>query len=184
MKIAQLGQPVLRQVARPIPPEEIATPPFQTFLAQMRQTLVEEGGVGLAGPQVFLDRRVFLACVDFPQEEGPLPFEVFVNPSIVWASDDLHIHWEGCLSFPELQVLVPRHGRIRVEYFDGQGLSQTRELEGFAARVFQHEYDHLEGILTIDRARSTRDIIKASELPDYLDHLQRSQAPRLEEPGA
>jgi peptide deformylase len=72
--------------------------------------------------------------------------------------------WEGCLSFPELLVLVARVRAVRLEYLNEAGNVRTRELEDFAARVAQHELDHLDGILTLDRAASTRDIIKASEL--------------------
>ena len=76
---------------------------------------------------------------------------------------------EGCLSFPELLVLVPRYKAVRIEYTNAEGKPSVRELQGFAARVVQHEYDHIEGVLTIDRAASSLDIIKASELDDFLE---------------
>jgi peptide deformylase len=164
LTIAQLGQPVLRRVAEPVPPEAVATVEFQTFLGEMARTLAAAGGVGLAAPQVFRSLRVFLACVT-PVEEGqPLELEAFINPRLTAASRDTESAWEGCLSFPELQVLVPRPCSVRVEYLDARGQPQALDLEGFPARVVQHEYDHLDGVLTLDRAASTHDIIKASEL--------------------
>jgi peptide deformylase len=164
LTIAQLGQPVLRRVAEAVPPEAITAPPVQHFLEEMLQTLQEAGGVGLAAPQVFASRRIFLAAVTPPEEGQPLAVDVFINPRLTFLSPEKESAWEGCLCFPELRVLVPRHRRLRIEYLDGRGKARARDLEGFPARVVQHEYDHLEGILTLDRAASTRDIVKASEL--------------------
>jgi peptide deformylase len=172
LKIAQLGQPVLRQVAIPIAAEELASPEFQQLLADMRETLEVVGGVGLAAPQVFSSRRVFLARILPPPQEGDKPgIEVFVNPSLTALSDEGLAAWEGCLSFAELLVLVPRLQAVRVDYFDASGQAKALELAGFPARVVQHEFDHLEGILTIDRAESTLDIVKASEIETVLGEV-------------
>jgi peptide deformylase len=157
---------VLRQVSQEIAPEMILSGEFQAFLQAMRETLAEAGGAGLAAPQVFVAWRVFLACVQPPEEGEPFAIEVFINPHISVISAVRHSDWEGCLSFLELQVRVPRHEQVRVEYLNAQGEKKTLDLAGFPARVVQHEYDHLDGILTIDRAASTRDIIKTSELED------------------
>jgi peptide deformylase len=171
LPIAQLGQPVLRLVAEPVPPEMLAAPQFQQLLAAMRATLTERGGVGLAGPQVFFSRRVFLAQLDDGGEDETAPApepEVFINPRLVAVSEETEASWEGCLSFPELLVLVGRPRRVRVEYLDEQGRPRQRDLDGLPARVVQHEYDHLDGVLTIDRAASPRDIVKASEIEAVL----------------
>jgi peptide deformylase len=167
--IAQLGQPVLRRPADPVPPEMLRSPEFRQAVARMMQILEQTGGVGLAGPQVFLSRRVFLAAFEDPDDPDTLDVEVFVNPRLVSLSAEKESAWEGCLSFPELSVLVPRHKQVRVEYLDLEGQTRLLDLAGFPARVVQHEYDHLDGILTIDRAASTRDIIKASELKTVLE---------------
>jgi peptide deformylase len=173
LTIAQLGQPVLRQVAAEIPPEEISTPAFQQLLDDMLATLTEAKGAGLAGPQVFAGKRVFLAGVfPPPAEDEPRGLEVFINPRVAALSGERSLSWEGCLSFVELLVLVPRHKRVRVEYLDRHGRAKTLDLEGFPARVVQHEYDHLEGVLTLDRAPSTRYIIKASELDAAMAELE------------
>lgn len=171
LPIAQLGQPVLWQPAADVPAEEIASAEFQQFLSDMRETLLAQPGVGLAAPQVFSSRRVFLAAVLPPPEqpliegqEKPRPgIEVFVNPRITEVSEECHSAWEGCLSFPELIVLVERPQAVRIEYTNAQGQPKIIEAAGFAARVIQHEYDHIEGVLTLDRIASPRDIIKSSE---------------------
>ena len=131
----------------------------------MIDTLEEAQGAGLAGPQVFSGRRLFLAGVlPPPIEEAPHGMEVFINPWITAVSPETVSAWEGCLSFPELLVLVERHQRVRIEYLNRQGEARALELADFPARVVQHELDHLNGILTLDRAATTHHIIKASEI--------------------
>jgi peptide deformylase len=175
LRIAQLGQPALRQPAAEVPAEEVRTPEFQRLLDDMLETMREAGGVGLAGPQVFEAKRVFLAAILPPTvEEGPPEVEFFINPRLVSVSREGSLAWEGCLSFLELLVLVPRHRRIRVEYLGRDGRPRALDLEGFPARVVQHEHDHLDGILTLDRAPSTRDIIKASEIETVLEAEKES----------
>ena len=170
LEIAQLGQPVLRELAEEVRIEQITSSPFQEFLEQMLETLLEEKGVGLAAPQVFVGLRVFLAAIVPPvEEDGPPGVEVFINPKVTPLTDEKSKAWEGCLSFPELLVLLPRHKAVRVEYLNRSGQSSIRDLQGFPARVVLHELDHLDGILTIDRAESTHAIIKASELEDITD---------------
>jgi peptide deformylase len=169
LKIAQLGQPVLRRRAAEIPPEQIRTEELQRLIDSMLDTLQEAHGAGLAGPQVFAGRRLFLAAVLPPRaEDSPPEVEVFINPRIVALSHERRLAWEGCLSFSELLVLVPRHRHVRVEYLNRHGEPRTLDLEDFAARVVQHEHDHLEGILTLDRAPSPRYIVKASEIDAVL----------------
>jgi peptide deformylase len=170
LDIAQLGQPVLWQKAADVPVHEIRTPQFQQFLADMRTTLDEAKGIGLAAPQVFQSRRVFLAGVLPPLEpEGPPQFETFINPRLTPLADEQTSEWEGCLSYVELSVLVPRWRKVRIDYLNAHGEPKALELEGFPARVVQHEFDHLEGILTIDRAASRRHIIKTSELKQLME---------------
>jgi peptide deformylase len=169
LPIAQLGQPVLWTPAADVSAEEIASEAFQQFLRDMHETLLAQPGVGLAAPQVFSGRRVFLAAV-LPEPEAlgapkaRLGIEVFVNPRITQVSEETHAAWEGCLSFPELLVRVERPRAVHVEYLSALGQPKILEAEGFAARVIQHEYDHVEGILTLDRIETPRDIIKASEV--------------------
>ncbi|MBY0524626.1 MAG: peptide deformylase [Gemmataceae bacterium] len=169
LPIAQLGQPVLRSVAKDVDPTSMASPAFRGLLVHMFQTLQQAGGVGLAAPQVFAGYRVFLAVISQAEAER-LTVEVFINPKIVRRSEQRQSDWEGCLSFPELQVLVSRACAVTVEYLNAGGDRQSLHLEGLPARVVQHELDHLDGILTIDRAETTNDIVKASELEVVKQH--------------
>ena len=165
LPIAQLGQPILRQRTAEISPEDIRSAEFQQLLRDMYETLREAEGAGLAAPQVFSSRRVFLAAILPPaEEEQPPEVEFFINPHIVEASADATSSWEGCLSFPELLVKVTRPRAVTVEYLNGFGQAMRASLRDFPARVVQHELDHLDGILTLDRAASAADIIKASEI--------------------
>lgn len=167
--VAQLGQPVLREVAKEVSAPEIGSAEFQAFIDHMHQVLTDAGGVGLAAPQVFRSQRVFLA--GFPDKENPdeLVVEALINPKLSDFSPEMEDRWEGCLSFIELMVLVPRHVSLTVDYLDRTGAAKQLRLSGFPARVVQHENDHLDGVLTIDRARSPRQIIKASEYDDVVE---------------
>lgn len=165
LDIAQLGQPVLRQVAAEVPIERISDPAFQDFLQGMLETLLSANGAGLAAPQVSVSQRVFLGAIYPPEEEGEPPgVEAFINPKITPLSGEIKRGWEGCLSFPELLVFVPRFYAVRIDFMTLDGELAALELEDFAARVVQHELDHLDGILILDRAETTRHIIKATEI--------------------
>jgi peptide deformylase len=164
LPIAQLGQPVLRRKADPLPPEAISSPELRELVEKMLDTLRHAGGVGLAAPQVFFSQRVFLAAFERPNQKGVVDVEVFINPRLTPRTEEKEPGWEGCLSFAELTVLVPRFKSVRIEYTNLQGEPRAMDLDGFPARVVQHENDHLDGILTIDRAASTRDIVKTSEM--------------------
>lgn len=162
LRIAQLGQPVLREKATAFSIGQIRTDAVQQLINAMITTLEHAGGIGLAAPQVFVSRRIFLACVG--EDPRNTPPEVFINPEIVSQSDVTETAWEGCLSFGELQVLVTRPATVTIKYLNREAELSELELTGMSARVVLHEYDHLEGVLTIDRAESPHDIIKASEL--------------------
>jgi peptide deformylase len=165
LEIAQLGQPILRKVAVEVRTDQIANPDFQQFLDAMLETLRKEKGAGLAAPQVFVGLRIFLGGIQIPKKEGEeLGIEVFINPRITPIGDEIDSAWEGCLSFPELVVLVPRPAKVRIEYLNAEGTPCVKELDELPARIVQHEMDHLDGILTLDRAETTLDIVKASEL--------------------
>ncbi|NDG85255.1 MAG: peptide deformylase [Proteobacteria bacterium] len=145
-KIARMGHPVLRQKARELKKEEILAPAFKTFLNDMFETMVDYDGVGLAAPQVY--ESIAVAIVQYPMDAEPV---VVINPKITVLDDKKQGFWEGCLSVPEIRGLVYRPRKIKVDYLDLHAKPQSVTVEGFGATVFQHELDHLDGVLFIDR---------------------------------
>lgn len=162
-QIAQLGQPVLREKAAVIP--EPGAPAIQALIEDMLVTVADANGVGLAAPQVFESVSLFIVAIRpsprYPQalRMEPVPM---LNPEIVWASEEMEHGWEGCLSIPGIRGLVPRHRRLRVRYLTREGAVLEENCEGFPARVFQHEFDHLNGIVFVDRIPS-HDLVTEKE---------------------
>ncbi len=146
LRVAQMGHPVLRQVARPLSLDEVRTPAFQHFCDDMLETMEDYDGVGLAAPQIHHPIRVVIATLD--EETGP---EFFVNPVITVIGTSTTKTWEGCLSVEGLRGRVERPDHVQVDAWDRDGTQKTYELEGFPAIVIQHECDHLDGVLYVDR---------------------------------
>ncbi len=155
LEIIRMGHPLLRQVARTLDRAEIESSAIQNLIEDMIETLHHAGGIGLAAPQV--NHSIQLAIVEITDTQGrygelPLqPIEVYINPVITVIEPDQAGFWEGCLSIPGLRGYVERPQHIRIDYLNRQGLAQTVTLKGFLATVFQHEFDHLQGRLYIDR---------------------------------
>lgn len=163
-QIAQLGQPVLRHVAA-----EVSTPPaadLESLINDMLATVADANGVGIAAPQVYESLALFVMAsrpnVRYPHAPEMEP-TVLINPEILWRSEELESGWEGCLSIPGLRGLVPRHKRIGVRYLARTGELREVEFADFLARVFQHEYDHLQGMLFVDRVASSLDLVTEKE---------------------
>jgi len=170
LKVARIGHPVVRQPAQSVSLEDLRSPAMQKLVDDMQQTMYEYDGVGLAGPQVHESLR--LAVLEVPSSdrraEGGVPFSVLVNPVVTPLGTEMHDGWEGCLSSPDLRGLVPRFARVRVEAFDREGRPYTLEAEGFQARVIQHECDHLEGRVYLDRMRDMRTLSFIKEFEDHV----------------
>jgi len=143
-EVRLLGDPVLRRTAQPV--EEV-TDDTRALIADMFDTMYAEDGVGLAAPQVGVGQRVIV--VD-PREEDVVPFAL-VNPVILERSAELERAEEGCLSIPGLKEIVERPARVTVQGLDGDGLEFTVTADGLLGRVLQHEIDHLDGVLFLDR---------------------------------
>ena len=148
LKVARMGHPVLREKARELTLQELGSPELADLVEDMIETMAEYAGVGLAAPQVHYGLRVFVMQTD-PDDEETL--RVAVNPRITPLGEEGWEDWEGCLSIPDIHGRVPRNDRVRLEALDAEGRAYTEELEGFAARVCQHEYDHLDGLIFVDR---------------------------------
>ncbi len=163
--IVRLGHPALRTPARPIPPALIAEPDFQALIDDMVETMHDARGVGLAAPQIGEDIQLFVYQAAGPPE---LPLHVIVNPLITPQARELVYDWEGCLSIPDLRGLVPRHPAVRVQGLDREGRPLDYSVHGFEARIVQHEYDHLNGVVFLDRMRDLRSLAFFEEWEDYL----------------
>jgi len=164
LKVARLGHPVLRQAARKITRKEIESAELRELIASMLETMFEYAGVGLAAPQVHFSLRLFVMQPD-PQKEETL--RVVINPTVTPLDGDETEEWEGCLSIPDMHGRVPRPGRVRLEATDAAGKAYSEELEGFAARVCQHEADHLDGRVFLDRMRDLSTLTFGEEFRRY-----------------
>jgi peptide deformylase len=177
LKVSRMGHPVLRKKVRPVPPAEITAAPMQRLIDDMTQTMLEYNGVGLAGPQVHEELRVFVAQVvrdheDEENDEERTPeILALVNPEIRPASRHVEEDWEGCLSIPDLRGLVPRYRDISVKAYDRTGRQIELQASGFMARVIQHETDHLDGVLFLDRMKSLDSLSFIEEFARY--HAKR-----------
>ncbi|MDD5272020.1 MAG: peptide deformylase [Methylovulum sp.] len=162
--IAQLGADILRQVAEPV--ADIHAPATRELIAAMQGTLANSQGVGLAAPQMGYSQRIIIVA-SRPTTRYPyaplLAPTVMINPRYDIVSEQQEKGWEGCLSIPSIRALVPRYLNIVTHYTSPEGEAVSLPLAGFAARVFQHEFDHLEGKVYLDRVETTLDIVAESE---------------------
>ena len=165
LKVCRLGHPVLRNKARPVPPDVLSTPVIQTLIDNMIETMIEYSGVGLAAPQVH--ESLQLAVIKSKGPRGDIPLTVLVNPSVTVLDESPIEDWEGCLSIPDLRGRVPRYTKLGVDALDRQGKRQELIAEGFFARVVQHEFDHLMGHVYIDRMRDFTTLTHFAEFQRY-----------------
>ncbi len=163
-QIAQLGHPVLR-----IPASSLAVPAsdaIRTLIDDMLVTLADAGGVGIAAPQVYESSALMIVAsrpnARYPDAPSMEP-EVVINPEILERSGGIVKGWEGCLSIPGIRGDVPRHLHILARYHTVDGRVVERNFTGFIARIFQHEEDHLRGLVFLDRLESARDVITEKE---------------------
>ncbi|MGB7730464.1 MAG: peptide deformylase [Candidatus Acidiferrum sp.] len=166
LKIVQAGDPVLRQSARALTPQEIVREETQRLIHDMQETMYDAPGVGLAAPQVGLslqlavieDREDLLKTLPpqdlLEKERNPVPFHVLINPRIVQMTMDKRDFFEGCLSLPGFSAKVPRAHTVRVEFLNEDGEPRQVEATGWYARILQHEIDHLGGTLYLDRMQT------------------------------
>jgi peptide deformylase len=170
LKVARIGHPVVRAVARDVPRSAITSPDVQRLIDDMIETMHEYDGVGVAAPQVHVSLRV--AVLEVPQTDARsrdgVPLTVLVNPVVTPLDDEQVDGWEGCLSVPDLRGTVPRFRRVRLFALDRRAKPYTVEAEDFFARVIQHECDHLDGSVYLDRMRDMRSLCFLSEFERFV----------------
>jgi peptide deformylase len=155
--VLRMGHPLLRQVAAPV--ERVPSAELTALIADMDDTMRALNGAGLAAPQIGVSLRVVIfELKDNPRYPhiAPVPYTVLINPVLIPLGEEQDEGWEGCLSVPGLRGLVPRYRRLRYQGLSADGTPIDRTVEGFHARVVQHEADHLDGVLFPQRIRDLR----------------------------
>jgi peptide deformylase len=184
-EIVEIGNPVLRERAREVTPEELRTGAVQSLIDDMIETMRAANGAGLAANQVAETLRVAVVEVRpgnprYPYKP-PIPLTVIVNPVIEPLDDDVEQINEGCLSVPDLRGEVPRHVNIRLRYLDREGVEHEEVRRGLTAGTFQHELDHLDGILFVDRVEDPRTLTTWDEFERHHRDAFVERARRLVE---
>jgi len=158
-EILTLGNPILRKKSEEVDLKRVKKRNFQKLLMDMFNTMKENSGAGLSAPQIGISLKFFVMGFDDSErypDEKPLKKQVIINPEIKFLTEETMDFWEGCLSIPKMQGLVRRPKEIEVSYYDENLEHHKKIIIGFEAIVFQHEFDHLDGILYIDRLVSTK----------------------------
>ena len=170
LKVARLGHPVLRQPAKPLTVAEIRSADTQRFIDDMVETMREYDGAGLAANQVHTLKQIavieVLANPRYPDAPG-IPLTVVINPVVTPLTEEMEEGWEGCLSVPDMRGRVPRFTAVRLECRDRDGEKVDVVAKDFFARVIQHETDHLNGIVYLDRMR---DLSSLSHIAEWQKH--------------
>ena len=174
LQIAELGQPIIREKCLEV--KGFKDKEVQSLIEDMIATVKEVDGVGIAANQVYENLRLFVLASHpskrYPKAPNMIP-TAMINPKLISHSKALQKDWEGCLSIPGIRGNVPRFKQIEVEYTDKDGKAKKKTLKTFLARIFQHEYDHLEGKVFLERLETTKDIITEKE---FQKMIQKDEA--------
>ncbi len=176
-QIAQLGHPILRANSTLI--SQVKSTVIQKLIDDMIATVQEVDGVGLAAPQVFSALQVFIIASKpnprYPQAPLMRPLAI-INPEILSTSEEKSYEWEGCLSVPGIRGLVPRYTTLHIAYTSRSGKKFEKTLDGFVARIFQHEYDHIHGLIYLDRVDTNQALISEKEYQKMIrrDYIQQT----------
>lgn len=169
--ICRMGNPILRKKAEDISKDYLLSDSFGQLMVDLKDSMKHYGGIGIAAPQIGVDLQVAiieLNGINRYGEEINLPLTAFVNPRITYLTEDQQGFWEGCLSVPGLRGFVERPSKVRVNYLNEKGVEQELEAQGFLATVLQHELDHLQGVLYIDRIKDTRLLAYQEEFEQFI----------------
>ena len=162
-EVVRLGHPVLRQVAEPVEQTRFGTRFLRDLSRDLLRTMFESKGMGLAAPQIAVALRVFAYFVPGDGDDDEVSPRVVVNPTLAVGGERTTPGWEGCLSIPDLRGMVPRYPTLVMTAVDVDGAPIRVEAEGLHARVIQHEYDHLDGVVFLDRMPDMRQLMFEDE---------------------
>lgn len=169
LSIAEIGAPIIRKQAKEV--TKIASMEVQTLIDDMIATVKDVDGVGIAAPQVYMSLKAFILA-SYPNPRYPnapkMKPKAIINPRITKFSPEKEKDYEGCLSIPGIRGFVPRSTLVEAEYTTRDGKKEKKVFHGFVARIFQHEYDHIQGVVYLDRLESTKDIISEKEFRKLL----------------
>jgi peptide deformylase len=169
-KIAQIGHPVLRQRAREVTLEELRSPGMQQFIDDLVETMRDASGAGLAAIQVYETIRICAIEVSsnprYPYKPN-IPLTILVNPVLTPVGDEMYDNYEGCLSVPNLRGIVPRYLHLRCQAWDRHGNPIDEVVHGLKAGTYQHEVDHLDGTVFLDRVRDPKTLTTWTEFERY-----------------
>lgn len=173
LQVAQLGNPVLRKKAKTV--KDIKSPTVQKLIDDLIMTVMDVDGVGIAAPQVYKSLRIFILASHqsprYPKAPKMKPTAV-INPKIISFSKERKKDWEGCLSIPGIRGLIPRLYSVEVEFTTREGKKLRKTYKDFVARIFQHEFDQLEGIMFVDRIESSKDLISEKEYQKMMKKIR------------
>ena len=170
LRIAQIGHPISRQPTRILTREELLSEEIQSFLDDLVETMREASGAGLAANQVYQSLRICAVEVRknsrYPYRPN-IPLTILVNPVLTPASDETFINYEGCLSVPNLRGQVRRYCEVHVEALDREGNSISTVVKGMTAATYQHEVDHLDGRIFLDRVEDPNSVVTLENFQRY-----------------
>ena len=179
-KVLQIGHPILAARAEEVPIDNIPTPEVQGCVDDLIDTMRDANGAGIAANQIGIPHRLFVIEVGnnprYPYKPK-VPLTVVINPTVRFLTDETFVSNEGCLSVPQMRGNVDRHVEIEVSYYDRDGQQKTHQIRGYSACTWQHEYDHLDGILFPHRVTDAQsfcswDVFQEFQQKDYADHVK------------
>lgn len=170
LEVIKMGHPTLREISKSISQEEVENIETQKFIDDLIETMKAQNGAGIAAPQVGVLKRIFIMeCKNNPRypDNNQFPLSVLINPEIIPLTEEKVESWEGCLSIPNVRGMLPRYQKVLLKGLDRNGKKYSKELDGFQAVVAQHELDHLDGILFIDRMEDMKHLSFLAEYMKY-----------------
>ena len=165
LKISRLGNPIL--IKKSLPVKDISGFEVKKIIHDMTETMLDSKGIGLAAPQVFINKQIIIYRAPENEDQKNIKITALINPKLTKVSDETTNQWEGCLSIPGMLGLVKRYSKIKYEGYDIQGNFVKQEVEGLHARIIQHEFDHLIGILYTSRLADKNAFGFIDEIEDF-----------------